>query len=71
MHAYVYKYGSMYASNTISDFKEVSILDDDVVHMHGFEASEVHWKRNEVNGGPLVKLKEVRVVIITLPPKLA
>ncbi|GMN46428.1 hypothetical protein TIFTF001_015611 [Ficus carica] len=53
----------------ISDFKDVAVLDDDVVHVHGLEAVEVLGERDEVDGGALVELKEVRVVVVPLPPQ--
>lgn len=53
----------------VSDLKNVTIFHYNVIHVHGLEAGEILWQRDEVNGGLLVELKEIRVVIVPLPPE--
>lgn len=51
----------------IPNFKLVSILDNNVVHVHGPELGEVPGERDEMNGGSLVVLQKLRVIIVPLP----
>ena len=53
----------------IFDYKDVGILDDDIVHVNGVELGEVSGKRDEINGRALVELVQIGVtIVIPLPP---
>jgi hypothetical protein len=50
--------------------EKVLVLDDNVIHVHGFELVEILWKRNEVHGGAFMELKQmIGIVIVTFPTK--
>lgn len=51
----------------VPDLKEIPVLNDDVVHVHGLEPVEILGERDEVDGRALVELKEIGVVVVPLP----
>lgn len=53
----------------VSDFKDVTILHDDVVHVHGLELVKVPREGDKVNRGLPVELEQVRIVVVPLPPE--
>lgn len=52
----------------VSNFENVPILDDDIVHVYGLELAEVLGEGDEVNRGPFMELKELWIIIVPLPP---
>ena len=51
----------------VPNFEGVPVLDDYVIHVQGPEIAEILRDGNEVHGGALLKLKKVRVIVVTLP----
>jgi len=55
------------SNSHVSNFEVVIVLDSYVIHVHGLESIEIHWKGDKVKGGAFMKLKQIRVIIITFP----
>ncbi|CAL9151499.1 unnamed protein product, partial [Musa hybrid cultivar] len=53
----------------ITDLEDVAALDNDVVHVHRPELGEVRRYRDEVHGGALVELDQIRRAGVPLPPQ--
>jgi hypothetical protein len=45
----------------------VLVLHNYVIHVHGLEPIEIHRKGDKINGGMFMELKEVGIIIVTLP----
>lgn len=58
---------SLIKNLSVYNFEMVSIFDDDVVHMHGFELSKILRERNKVDRRSLMKLQQIWIIVIPLP----
>lgn len=51
----------------VPDFKDVTVFDDDVVHVHGLELVEVFREGDQMDGGAFMELKKLGIIVVSLP----